>query len=64
VDIDEPAHGIFLRAHTEVAQGDIAEDCEGQQAYQGDVEFDVQEVALENGGSPYRDNTLEINLCD
>ena len=46
VDIDEPAHGIFLRAHTQVAKGNIAEYCEGQQTDQGDVEFNVQEWCL------------------
>ena len=46
VNIDEPTHRIFLRAHTQVAEGDVAENCEGQQADQGDVEFNVQEWCL------------------
>ena len=46
MDIHKPAHGIFLRAHPEIAEGNVAEDCEGQQTDQGDVEFNVQEWCL------------------
>ena len=46
MDIHKPAHGIFLRAHPEITQRDVAEDCKSQQADQGDVEFYVQEWCL------------------
>ena len=62
VDIDEPAHRILLRAHTQVAEGDVAEYCEGQQADQGDVEFNVQKISLENGDRPYSDSPLIFEI--
>ena len=61
MDIHKPAHGIFLRAHAEITQRDVAEDCEGQQTDQGNVEFNAQKVSLENGGRLYRDSPL---ICE
>ncbi len=46
MDIHKPAHGIFLRAHPEITQRDVAEDCKSQHADQGYVEFDIQERSL------------------
>ena len=54
MDIHKPAHGVFLCAHPEITQRDVAEDCKSQQADQGDVEFNVQKISLENGDRPYR----------
>jgi hypothetical protein len=61
MDIHKPAHGIFLRAHPEITQRDVAEDCKSQQTDQGDVEFYVQKDSLENGGRPYRDSPF---ICE
>ena len=61
VNIDKPPHRILLRAHTQVAEGDVAEYCEGQQADQGDVEFNVQKISLENGDRPHSDSPL---ICE
>ena len=61
MDIHKPAHGIFLCAHPEITQRDVAEYCEGQQAYQGDVEFNVQKVSLGNGDRPYSGSPL---ICE
>ena len=58
VNIDKPTHRILLRAHAKIAKGNVAEDCEGQQADQGYVEFYVQKDSLENGDRPYRDSPL------
>ena len=58
MNIDEPTHRILLRAHAKIAKGNVAEDCEGQQTDQGDVEFYVQKDSLENGGRPLMDNPL------
>ena len=46
MDIYKPAHGIFLRAHSEITQRDVAEDCKSQQTDQGYVYFDVQGMCL------------------
>ncbi len=56
MDIHKPAHRILLRAHAKIAKGNVAEDCEGQQADQSYIDFYVQKVSLENGGRPYRDS--------
>jgi len=46
VDVDEPAHGILGRALAQVAERDVAQCGEGEQAGQGDVDFDAQEKAF------------------
>ena len=60
MDIDKPTHRILLRAHTQVAEGDVAEYCEGQQTDQGDVDFNVQKVSLGNGGAPVQWQPLNL----